>query len=183
METHNDLIPGFDEITEETLKITLRRIPNVDKGCLISLTGFIDVYNSTFFQKQITRVINSDFYNLIFECSNLSSITSTGFGILTNLLKKVHFMGGEIVLSGLQPTIVETIELLGFAHFFKMVNSLEDAMKEFGAVVAMQNTVFPKFLNCPSCQKVLRAQHSGRFRCINCKTVIVVSDDGNVSVE
>ena len=83
METNNDLIPGFDEITEETLKITLRRIPNVDKGCLISLTGFIDVYNSTFFQKQITRVINSDFYNLIFECSNLSSITSTGFGILT----------------------------------------------------------------------------------------------------
>jgi len=181
---NNDLISNFDDITEDSLKINIQRIPALDKGLLVVLTGYIDTYNSNFFQTQVTKIINADYSNLIFECSNLTSISSTGFGILTNFLKKVHIMGGEIVLAALQPNIIETIELLGFAHFFKMVNTLEESMRIFGtAGSGSTNAIFPKLLTCPSCHKSLRAQHAGRFRCINCKTILVVAENGSVTAE
>jgi len=189
MAGNNDYVPGFDDVQEDSLKFILRPIPNVDKGMLIVLTGYIDTYNSNYFQNQVTKIIQKDFYNLIFECTNLTGLASTGFGILTSLLKKVHIMGGDIVLSNLQPQITETIQLLGFAHFFKIVESMEDAMKQFGAslgpatTAAAPNTSFPMLLSCPSCNRQLKAQHGGRFRCINCKAVIVITDDGRISVE
>lgn len=184
MMSNNDIISDFDDITEESLKINIQKIPSLDRGLLVILTGYIDTYNSNFFQAQVNKIINADYKNLIFECSNLVSISSTGFGILTNFLKKVHIMGGEIILSSLQPTIMETIELLGFAHFFKMVATLEESLRILGAAgTSSSATIFPKLLICPTCQKNLRAQHSGRFRCINCKTIIIVAEDGSVRAE
>jgi len=184
MGSNNDLISNFDDISEESLIINIQKIPALEKGCLVILKGYIDTYNSTFFQTQVDKIINVGFTNLIFECSSLTSISSTGFGILTSFLKKTHILGGEIVLAVLQPTIIETIELLGFAHFFKMVNTLEEAMRILGAVNGSIGTaVFPKLLTCPSCHKSLRAQHAGRFRCINCKTILMVAENGTVSAE
>lgn len=185
MGENNVVVPGFDDETDESLEFKL--VPNsaIPGGCVVELTGFIDTYNSSFFQRKITKLICADYINLIFDCKNLSAIASTGFGVLTNLLKMVHVSNGEIVLASLQPSIMETIELLGFSHFFKIANDLDSALVCFNntSSPSISGEVFPKMLNCPSCQKSLRAQHAGRFRCINCKTIIVISPEGNISTE
>ena len=185
MDENNAVVPGFDDDKDESLSIRISPVPAVSGGCVVELTGFIDTYNSSFFQRQITKLICADYVNLIFDCSNLSAIASTGFGVLTNLLKMVHVSNGEIVLSTLQPAIMETIELLGFSHFFKIAKDPDSALKCFGnaSSAVVSDNVFPKMLNCPSCQKSLRAQHAGRFRCMNCKTIIVISPEGNISTE
>ena len=184
MEGNNSVVPGFDDEKDDSLSFRLMPISSVQGGCVIGLGGFIDTYNSTFFQKQVTKLVNANYVNLVFDCSNLTAIASTGFGVLTNLLKLVHVSNGEIVLAALQPSIMETIELLGFAHFFKIASNLESALTCFGNNSANYSVgVFPRMLNCPSCQKSLRAQHAGRFRCINCKTIIVISQDGSISTE
>ena len=57
MESNNDIIPGFDNDRDDSLTINLRRADGVKDGLFIYLSGYIDTYNSSFFQKKITNVI------------------------------------------------------------------------------------------------------------------------------
>lgn len=187
METNNSIVPGFDDDSDDTLKITLRRLPNIDNGCLIILSGFIDTYNSNFFQNQMTKVVSAGLTKIILECSQLTGIASTGFGALTNLVKSLNSLNGELVLASVQQTIYETIELLGFVQFFKISSTLEEAYGLLGTGgVGMEgfisSSVFPKLLACPACAKSLRAQRAGRFRCIGCKAIITITEDGQIKL-
>ncbi len=185
MESNNDLVPGFDDEQNDVLKFQLQKINNIEKGCVVSVSGYIDTYNSSFFQAQINKVIANGFVNIILECSKLTGVASTGFGVLTNLLKVVHFNRGEILLVNVQQNIYETIELLGFTQFFKILPSLEEAVMFLSANSggAAAASIFPKIVTCPSCGKSLKAQKAGRFRCINCNAIINIDDNGAVSVE
>jgi anti-sigma B factor antagonist len=185
MAGNNDIIPGFDDEQQSTLKIKLSPISGIKGGMLIVLAGYVDTYNSNYFHDQISKVIDYNYLNLVFECSGLTGFASTGFGILTSLLKKVNQWGGDIVLTGLCPQIMETISLLGFAHFFKIVPTYNDAITILNGISTFRNeqdAVFPKMFNCPTCKRQLRSQHAGRFRCISCKTIIVIDENGNVTV-
>ena len=46
--TNNDIVPGFDDEKDESLKIKLQKVNEVE-GCLVLyLTGYIDTYNSNY---------------------------------------------------------------------------------------------------------------------------------------
>ena len=86
---NNDIVPGFDDERDESLKIRLQRVDAVD-GCLVLyLTGYIDTYNSNFFQKRVTRAIDGGFIRLIFSCAGLNYVSSAGIGSFTAFLKAV----------------------------------------------------------------------------------------------
>jgi anti-anti-sigma factor len=112
MESNNTLVPGFDSERDDSLTIVLRRLPEVENGCLVYLNGYIDTYNSSFFQKQITKLIDAGFKNLIFNCSSLTYVSSTGIGSFTVFLKMVRPKGGDIVLLEIQSKVYEVFQLL-----------------------------------------------------------------------
>jgi anti-anti-sigma factor len=180
---NNDIIPQFDNETSESLAITLQNVPGVE-GCLIVvLSGYIDTYNSTFFQKQVQRIIEAGFIRLIFNCGNLNYVSSTGIGSFTAFLKTVKPLEGDVVLLNVQPKVYEVFQLLGFSQFFNIKDTLESAISFFGGVSLKQNSgVFPKLFPCPMCPKKLKALKSGRFRCPGCKTIVAIDLDGVVSL-
>ncbi|MCF0242757.1 MAG: STAS domain-containing protein, partial [Treponema sp.] len=90
----NSLIPGFDDEKDDSLKISLDKNDNVPKGVFIYLNGYIDTYNSNFFQKKITKIVEAGYVNLIFNCSALNYVSSTGIGSFTFFLKLVKPKGG-----------------------------------------------------------------------------------------
>ena len=55
MDNNNALIPGFDNDKDDSLTISLRKAEGVPHGMFIYLSGYIDTYNSSFFQKQIQK--------------------------------------------------------------------------------------------------------------------------------
>ncbi len=188
MEDNNSIVPGFDNdesIEEATILFNLKKLPNVSNGILIILSGFIDTYNSTYFQKQISKAIASGYKNIILDCSNLTSIASTGFGVLTNILKMVNTIDGDMVLASVPANIMETFELLGFVRFFKIMNTLEEAYACFISNTNIQTVmgvpVFPKIIKCPVCQKALKASRAGQFRCSGCKSIINIAENGSVT--
>ena len=185
MSNNNNLVPGFNDEKDDSLKISLEKNDSVPKGIFIYLNGYIDTYNSSFFQNQVNKIIACGFINIIMDCSKITGVASTGFGVLTNLLKIVHQNNGNIILVNVQQNIYETIELLGFTQFFKIIPTLEEAYSYItqNAGVAGNGEVFPKLVTCPSCAKSLKAQKAGRFRCINCKAIINISETGSVFVE
>jgi anti-anti-sigma factor len=179
--TNNDVVPGFDDEQDESLKIKLQQAEEVD-GCLILyLTGYIDTYNSNYFQKRIAKAIEYGYPRLIFHCGGLNYVSSTGIGSFTAFLKSVKPRGGDLVLLEIQPKVFEVFQLLGFSQFFNIKDTLEDSLNFFrNGPAAASGSLFPKVFDCPICSKKLKAIKPGRFRCSLCKAILAIDNTGQV---
>jgi len=179
---NNDIVPGFDDEKDDSLKIMLQRASDVEKCLVLSLTGYIDTYNSNSFQKRVQRAIEVGFTKLIFQCSSLNYVSSTGIGSFTSFLKAVKPMGGDLVMLDIQPKVYEVFQLLGFSQFFNIKDNLTDSVHFFraGGSPRAKVSVFPRVVSCPICSKKLKAIKSGRFRCSECKTILAIDDAGQV---
>jgi len=179
---NNDIVPGFDDEKDESLKIRLQKVDPVE-GCLVLyLTGYIDTYNSNFFQKRVNRAIEANYIRLVFNCAGLNYVSSTGICSFTAFLKAVKPRGGDLVLLEIQPKVYEVFQLLGFSQFFNIKDNMEEALDFFskGGQAGGGSSVFPKIFKCPICSKKLKATKSGRFRCSECKTILAIDNSGQV---
>ncbi len=174
------------ELTDEKIEfldIELRKVSTVP-GCLVvSMKGYIDTYNAPHFQRRVTEVVNAGYIRLIFDFSGISYISSTGIGAFTQVLKNVKPRGGDMALVALIERVFEVFQLLGFSNFFNITDRLEEAVR----LLAIQSESagkgpFPKVFSCPICGKRLKASKDGRFRCSECKTILVINKSGQVSL-
>ena len=122
---NNVLVPGFSDEKDDSLKITLDKVAEVPNCLIVRLNGYIDTYNSNYFQKSIAKVVDAGYVNLIFNCSALNYVSSTGIGSFTAFLKLVKPKGGDIVLLEIQPKVFEVFQLLGFSQFFNIKTSFK----------------------------------------------------------
>ncbi|MFW6212668.1 MAG: anti-sigma factor antagonist [Spirochaetota bacterium] len=178
---NNDIVPGFDEEKDESLRIKLQQVEGVDGALVMYLSGYIDTYNSSFFQKRVNRAVDAGYSKLIFNCGGLNYVSSTGIGSFTAFLKAVKPRGGDIVLLEIQPRVYEVFQLLGFSQFFTIMDTLEEATNFFQKSTAIPATdMFPKTFKCPVCSTRLRANRAGRFRCSKCRTILAIDQGGQV---
>ncbi len=181
MSSNNTIVPGFDDEKDDSLKITLENIAEVDHTLCIYLNGYIDTYNSSFFQKRISKVVEAGYLNLIFNCASLNYVSSTGIGSFTAFLKMVKPKGGDVVLLEIQTKVFEVFSLLGFSQFFNIKESMGESIEFFKkGGTPLVDSVFPKIFSCPVCSKRLKATKSGRFRCSECKSIIAIDKQGQV---
>ena len=179
--TNNDIISGFDDEKDESLKIKLQKPDGVDDCLILHLSGYIDTYNSNYFQKRIQRAIESGFSKLIFHCGGLNYVSSTGIGSFTAFLKAVKPLGGDLVLLEIQPKVYEVFQLLGFSQFFNIKDTLEESVNFFRKdAINEAASTFPKIFSCPICSKKLKSPKPGRFRCSECKTILAIDNAGQV---
>lgn len=178
---NNEIVSGFDDEKDDSLKIKLDRITGAPRCLMLTLTGYIDTYNSNFFQKRIQKAIEGGFVRLIFQCSGLNYVSSTGIGSFTTFLKAVKPQGGDLILLDIQPKVYEVFQLLGFSQFFNIKDNLDDSIQFFNTdQVKDKPTIFPKVVACPICYKKLKAVKAGRFRCSECKSILAIDEAGQV---
>jgi len=178
---NNNIVPGFDDEKDDSLKIKIEKIDEAPGCLMLSLTGYIDTYNSNFFQKKVQSAIESGFVRLIFQCGGLNYVSSTGIGSFTAFLKIVKPQGGDIVLLEIQPKVYEVFQLLGFSQFFNIKDTLDDSIAFFNSDQELEKQViFPKVVSCPLCGKKLKSLKPGRFRCAECKSVLAIDEAGQV---
>jgi anti-sigma B factor antagonist len=91
--------------------------------------------------------------------------------------------GGDLVLVGMAKRVFEVFQLLGFSSFFNIEKTLEEAI-EMLKTQSKQDIEgpFPKVFGCPICAKKLRASKAGRFRCSECKSILIINETGQVSL-
>jgi len=178
---NDDLIDGFDDEKDESLKLRLEEVKEVEEGLIVHLTGYIDTYNSSYFQKRIQKVIEAGYNRLIFQCEGLNYVSSTGVGSFTSFLKALKARSGDLVLLAIQPKVYEVFQLLGFAQFFNIKETIESAVSFFKKGSSNdEDSIFPKVFACPICAKKLKALKPGRFRCSECKTILAIDNAGQV---
>ncbi len=179
--SNNSIVPGFDEEKDDSLKIKLEKVEGLDSCVVVYLNGYIDTYNSAFFQKRISKLIESGFIQIIFNCAALNYVSSTGIGSFTAFLKTVKPRGGDIVLLDIQPKVYEIFQLLGFSQFFNIKDSMADSVAFFqNSKETAKAEIFPKVFACPICSKKLKATKAGRFRCSECKTILAIDDNAQI---
>jgi anti-sigma B factor antagonist len=167
----------------ESLELQVRKVSKIPGCVIVSMKGYIDTYNALQFQRQVENAINAGYNRLIFDFSGITYISSTGIGAFTYFLKEVKPRGGDMVFVGLIRRVIEVFELLGFSHFFHIVETLDEAV---GMLDVQSNSagggLFPKVFACPICRKRLKAPKDGRFRCSECKTILVIDKTAQVSL-
>jgi anti-anti-sigma factor len=180
---NNEIVPGFDDEREESLKIRLQQVPDSNNCLVLILNGYIDTYNSNNFLKRVQRVIDSGYIRLIFHCGGLNYVSSTGIGSFTTFLKTIKPKGGDLVLLEIQPKVYEVFQLLGFSKFFNIQDNLEESVAFFqNEVVVEDKAIFPRVFSCPICSRKLRAIKPGRFRCSECKAILEITAEGEITL-
>jgi len=163
------------------LKISLQKVTDIEKCLILTLTGHIDAYNSNFFLKCVSKAIEEGFTKLIFQCSGLDYVSSSVNVSFRALLKTVKPKGGDFVLIDLKPKVYESFQLLGFLQSLNIRDNINDSIAFFRVEApSREPLVFPIAVSCPLCQKKLRATKTGRFRCSDCKRILVINETGQV---
>ena len=175
---NNDIVPGFDGDSDNSLELRLQKIAGVEGGLVICATGHIDIYNSNSFQKRAAKAIEAGFIRLVIDLSSVTFASSTGIGALTFLLKLARQRKGDVVLQGIQPRVGDVLQLLGFSQFFPIKENLDESLAYYAGYSV--HRLFPKIFSCPICGKRLRATRSGRFRCVECRTILAVDQGAMV---
>lgn len=113
---NNNIIPNFDDVQDESLLIKLET--TAPHQVVIYLNGYIDTYNSPFFQSKVQKTLDAGFIHLTFNCGALNYLSSTGVAVLAQFSKEAKSLGGEVTLTEVQANIHEGLQLLGFSKFF-----------------------------------------------------------------
>ena len=178
---NDDVIPGFDDEKDASLKITLQGVDHLANCLILRLDGRIDSYNSFYFHSQVKMAVGMGFLKLLLDCSKLDSVSSSGIGSLAALLKAVK-PAGDLVLCGINEKVAERFRRLGFSHFFSTARDPDQALWQLFSSDANLAHIFPLTFPCPACTERLRAARPGRFRCSQCRSVIELNRKGHSSL-
>ncbi len=181
MEENLIILSSINDRWDKDLSITLSRDQKLPDVLHVFLKGRIDAYNAEFFQDRLNKIYLHGFVRLVFRCSSLDYVASAGLGVFASEYQKFTQKGGLFVFFGLQPKVLDVFQILGFAKLFCIAKELKDVDYFLNNADKTQKKVFPLSFCCPICDKRLNTTKSGRFRCANCRTIISVSETGEVS--
>lgn len=181
----NNLI-DFSAQKFDPLKIKSKKIDDIDFCLLMFLEGYIDPHNAANFQEELDKALASGYINFVFDCEELSHISSTNLGVFTDLQNAVKPYGGDIVFYGLQGKVLEVFSLLGFYDFFIVATDVYEAIDLLlyreEEEDSRKEDVFPVSFRCPICDVRLKSNKPGIFQCSSCKTILDINAEGNVTL-
>ena len=169
---NNDIVHGFDNDRDEHLRLTLQKINHPDGGLVVQASGYVDTYNAEFFRKQIEKAVDAGFPRIAIEMGAISYISSAGMAAFTFLLRMTRGRNGDLVLGRIQPKVHEIFQLLGFSQFFTFTANLEESITRLAESATVR--AFPTAFRCPICGTRRKASKAGRFRCGECRTILVI---------
>jgi anti-sigma B factor antagonist len=177
---NNNLVTGFDDDSAPNLSLKLQKLDGVHGGLLLRARGCIDCYSADFFLKAGSKALAAGYTRLVIDLREVPYASSAAVGALTFLLKSAKQKNGNVVLQNIQPRVQEILSLLGFSQFFLRTGSIGESID----VLAPRpvHPLFPSVFACPVCRKKLRTGAAGRFRCAECRTILVVDPGAMVMV-
>lgn len=104
----------------------------VENIAVIYPRGHLDAHNVERFEKEILKLIASDYANIVVNCKDLNYISSAGMGIIMGYLDEIREKGGDIKLCCVSERVYEIFDLVGFTEIYDFLNDEESAVEKFG---------------------------------------------------
>ena len=93
----------------------------------IELRGRLDTTSAPILQVRLVELIESGMHRFVLDLSQVDYVNSLGLRVLLIAAKRLSLVGGSIVLCGVQPTVRENFEAVGFDRLFSMCGTREEA--------------------------------------------------------
>ncbi|PTX91753.1 STAS domain-containing protein [Opitutus sp. ER46] len=98
-----------------------------DTTTVLALNGRLDGIASPGAERRIDGLIAGGVRRLVFDCSQLSYVSSAGLRVFLTAAKKLKATGGQAVFAALTPPVAEVFELAGFTGILEVHASVAEA--------------------------------------------------------
>jgi anti-anti-sigma factor len=97
----------------------------------VMVNGHLDSVTSTALEQTLKQLVSEGNHKFIIDLSDVSYISSGGWGIFTGEVRGLRERGGDIVLVGMSPEVYDVYELLGFDDVLKSFSIPQEATEYF----------------------------------------------------
>ena len=108
------------------------KISNNNKGLLVHLIGRISHTESNQFQSQLSELLEKSEQTYLFDCSELSFISSSGLRAILQFAKQIPDKGKKIGFFALQEAVLHVFDISGFTKILNIYKDKQQAEKELG---------------------------------------------------
>ena len=96
---------------------------------ILKIKGRIDTIHSSELEDEVNQLFDSGEKDLIFNCSGMNYISSSGLRIFLVAQKKAKAINGKLFLCDMQPAIQEIFRISGFSNLFRIFDTQEEALE------------------------------------------------------
>ena len=93
--------------------------------------GFINAHTVRGFDNAIQKAVSRLRFKIVVNCEGLSCIASAGLGAMLGEIEAIRGSGGDLRLAGLNATVHNIFEILGFNHLYRTYPSEAEAILSF----------------------------------------------------
>ena len=101
----------------------------IENFTVLKIKGRIDTVHSSVLESEVSEQLDNGEKNLIFNCSEVDYISSSGLRVFLVAQKKAISINGKLYLCNLQPAIQEIFRISGFSNLFKIFDTQEEIFK------------------------------------------------------
>jgi len=94
----------------------------------LKINGEVDASSSLELDKEIRALLDARKQNLLFDCTNLSYISSAGLGVFVSYVQTFKEKKGKFALSTLQPDVKDVFRLLGLDQVLTILDQEKEAI-------------------------------------------------------
>lgn len=96
------------------------QIETVDGQTIVKVEQRIDTISSMGFEKTISPIIMQPNSDIVFDCTDLEYIASSGLRVILKAQKIVTTQGGKLKLVAVRPAVKKVFDMTGFSRFLDM---------------------------------------------------------------
>lgn len=98
---------------------------------VLALIGDLDSFNVSYLKEQLQRLFDNGSYKIIIDLTSVDFIDSAGLGTLVSSLKLCMHNSGDLLLVGLNDTILDLLRITKLMDIFKIFKTVEEASAAF----------------------------------------------------
>ena len=106
---------------------------------IISVRGFVDTTTSAELEESLKRLLRKGRYDIVIDLGGVNYISSAGWGIFISEIKEIRENGGDLKLAAMIGDVYEVFELLEFQTILESYDTVEEAIRSFGAASAAKD--------------------------------------------
>lgn len=111
------------------IDITTKQFTHCD---LVEISGRVNSQTSVQLAEALAAILDQDRFKIVLDMNKVDFVSSAGLRVIIDVQKTCkRWNRGEMVLTGVQPRIYDTLDLTGFVPLFKMFDSVVDAVGYF----------------------------------------------------
>lgn len=98
---------------------------------ILELNGELDAHTAPVLEQHITKLIESEKYQIVVNFSALEYISSAGLGVFMAYIEDLRERGGDIKLTNMKENVYNVFDLLGFPTLYDILDEESQAIKRF----------------------------------------------------